>query len=131
MTLAGLAWAAYTVIGKSSRTPLHDTSYNFLRTCPFLVLLWLMSSVDTVLTTNGVILAILSGALASGIGYAIWYAVLPALSSISAGVLQLTVPILAGFGGVIFVSEPLTLRLVVSGLLILMGLFLIILQKVR
>jgi drug/metabolite transporter (DMT)-like permease len=69
--------------------------------------------------------------LASGIGYAIWYAVLPALSSISAGVLQLTVPILAGLGGVIFVSEPLTLRLVVSGLLILMGLFLIIRQKVR
>jgi drug/metabolite transporter (DMT)-like permease len=104
-------------------SPLEDTASNFARTIPMLLAL----SVFTVLFTDislslyGVALAIISGALASGIGYAIWYRALSGLSSLQAGVVQLTVPVIAAAGGVVWVAETPDTRLVVSSAIVLGG----------
>jgi drug/metabolite transporter (DMT)-like permease len=80
-------------------------------------------------STHGVVLAILSGGIASGIGYTIWYIALGGLTATQAAVVQLFVPVIAAFGGVIFVAEPITLRLTLAGLLILGGILLVVLGR--
>lgn len=129
MSFAGVAWGVYTLRGRSSTFPLADTAYNFTRTLPFLIVLALLSIGQFELSTQGVILAVLSGAIASGLGYTIWYSVLIHLSATQAGVLQLLVPVIAAMGGVIFVAEPISLRPVLSALLILGGIYLVIQAK--
>ncbi len=126
MALSGLAWGLYTVAGQGSKNALLETTKNFIWSVPLLVVLSLFSFQPNLWTTVGVFLAILSGALTSGIGYAIWYSVLPQLSTSQAGVLQLLVPILAAIGGVVFASEDLTLRLIVASFLVLSGIYLVI-----
>lgn len=111
MAVAGLAWAAYSVIGRGSAAPLADTGGNFLRCLPLALLLLLPELAAPTLSAAGWALAVASGALASGLGYAVWYAVLPALSRSTAAYVQLTVPVIAAAGGVAFLSEPVTLRL--------------------
>jgi drug/metabolite transporter (DMT)-like permease len=129
MFTAGVAWGIYTLIGRESSNPLADTGYNFLRTLPFVSLLCLFTFSHFQLSTHGVLFAIVSGALTSGIGYAIWYLVLPHLTTTQAGALQLTIPIIAAIGGVVFVAEPMTLRLVLSSCLVLGGIGLVIFGK--
>ncbi len=132
MTASGIAWGFYTLLGRGSKNPLADTAYNFIRTVPFVivVLLVLLSTLaDASLTMRGVLLAILSGGLASGIGYALWYTALGRLSATQAAVLQLLVPIIAAFGGVIFVSETITWRLSIAAALILTGILLVVLAR--
>lgn len=121
MVLAGLSWAAYTLIGRGSGSPLVDTGGNFLRCFPIAILLVLPGLWAQTTSPAGWAYAIASGALASGLGYAVWYSVLPRLERSAAAFLQLTVPALAATGGVIFVSEPLTLRLTACSLGILGG----------
>ncbi len=121
MIFAGGAWAAYTLIGRGSRAPLVDTGGNFLRCLPIALILILPGLLAQTTSLAGWLYAIASGALASGLGYAIWYSVLPALARSTAAYVQLTVPAIAAAGGVIFIAEPLTLRLVLCSAGILGG----------
>ncbi|SBS29220.1 putative inner membrane transporter yiJE [Marinomonas aquimarina] len=129
MSLAGIAWGIYTLRGRASKSPLADTAYNFTRTLPLLMMLALLSLSQLELSYQGLILAVLSGAIASGLGYTVWYSVLAHLSATQAGVLQLLVPVIAALGGVLFVAEPISLRLMLAALLILGGIYLVIKAK--
>ncbi|MFT5757899.1 MAG: drug/metabolite transporter (DMT)-like permease [Alteromonadaceae bacterium] len=129
MIVAGISWAFYTIKGKTTKSPVNDTAYNFLRTLPFIFILILFTYQDFNLTWQGVLLAIISGAVTSGIGYAIWYITLKELTVTQAAVLQLLVPILAAIGGVIFINEILSLRLIMSSLMVLGGIFIVVLGK--
>jgi len=129
MSTAGIAWGIYTVRGQRSKSPLPDTTFNFLKTIPFIVILWIISSKNTHFTIEGVLLAIVSGGITSGIGYTIWYMAIRGLSSIQTAVVQLLVPVIAAFGGVLFISEIITLRLTISSLLILGGVLTVTLGK--
>ena len=121
MALAGIAWGAYSLIGKRSKNPLHDTASNFIFCIPPVVFLVIIFWPEQNLNSAGLALAITSGALASGCGYAVWYWCLPFLKTIQAAVLQLCVPVIAAVGGVIVIGEELTQRLGISSLLILGG----------
>jgi drug/metabolite transporter (DMT)-like permease len=129
MAISGIAWAVYTLMGKKSEDPLADTHYNFLRTLPFILILVIYNIGDYYLTQRGLLLAVASGAITSGLGYSIWYLALKRLATIQAAVLQLLVPVLAATAGVLFVSEVLTERLIGSSLLILGGIFLVVAGK--
>jgi drug/metabolite transporter (DMT)-like permease len=121
MIVSGVAWAAYTLIGRGSRAPVEDTAGNFIRLLPISIPLIAAGLLVQTPTALGLVYAIASGAISSGLGYAIWYAVLPSITRSRAAFVQLTVPALAAFGAVIFLSEPITLRLVVSSIGILGG----------
>lgn len=129
MTIAGIAWGFYSVKGKGSKDPLYDTAYNFLKTIPIVIVLLIVTFKKENYTLEGIILASVSGGITSGIGYTIWYMALRGLTSVQAAVVQLLVPVIAAFGGVIFVSEVITQRLRVSTLLILGGILLVILGR--
>lgn len=129
MALAGISWAFYTLNGRGSSAPLLDTTYNFIRTLPFMAIVMLFAFRDVHVATQGFVLAVFSGALASGVGYTIWYMVLRDISNTMAAVLQLLVPIIAALGGVVFVGEPITMRLSLAALFILGGFLLVILGR--
>lgn len=124
MMVAGLAWGIYSLRGKGINNPLTSTAWNFIATIPLVVITLLVFHSDTHITHKGFILAILSGALASGVGYSVWYTALPFLSSTRAATVQLTVPVIAAIGGVIFLSEELSLRLVLASITVLGGVYL-------
>jgi len=124
---AGIAWGIYSVRGKRVGDPLQVTSGNFLRAAPMALVLSLLLSRRISLDPTGAGYAVLSGALASGVGYAIWYTALPFLKSTTAATVQLSVPIIAATGGVFFLGEPLTLRLVIASVAIIGGIALVIL----
>lgn len=126
MLISGIAWGIYTLKGRDSKSPLMDTAYNFVRTIPLIVILAIVTIQDIHLSSEGILLAVLSGAIASGIGYSIWYVALGGLSVMQAAVLQLLVPVIAALGGVIFVSEEISLRLTVSATMILGGVLIVV-----
>lgn len=130
MTIAGVAWAGYTIRGKSSIDPLTATTGNFIRSLPMCIglLVYILTTQHT-LTQTGVWLALISGAITSGIGYALWYVALKGLSATQAGVVQLFVPVIAALGGVVFVQEPITLSFVLASSMILFGILLITIQR--
>jgi drug/metabolite transporter (DMT)-like permease len=130
MVIAGLCWAAYSLLGQGSRAPLADTAGNFIRCLPIAVVLWLAGEVVHA-STAGVVLAIISGVVASGMGYAIWYTALPTLTRTGAAFVQLTVPPIAAAGGVLFIGEQLTGRLLLSSAGILGGVALALLAANR
>jgi drug/metabolite transporter (DMT)-like permease len=129
MTLAGIAWGLYTLKGRGSTNPLSDTTYNFLRSVPFVIALGLFFFRNAHISLEGIILAAISGSLTSGVGYTLWYSALRGLSATQAAVVQLSVPVIAGFGGVVFVSEQISLRLTLSALLTLGGILMVILGR--
>ncbi len=132
MVISGFGWAFYTLNGKGSTQPLMDTALNFsLAIIPALLPVIVLIAIDTELqlSTNGILFAVASGALASGIGYAIWYAVLPSITTTQAATSQLLVPIIAGIGGILLLQEPLSSSLLISGLLILGGVYLVVNKK--
>jgi drug/metabolite transporter (DMT)-like permease len=131
MTLAGIAWACYSLWGRRSTHPIGDTAKNFLRAVPF-ALVFNLSAIDGLrVTRSGALLAVTSGALASGLGYVAWYSALPRISATRAATIQLSVPVIAASGGVVLLSEPMTTRLVLSALLILGGIGLAIAGRSR
>ncbi|MEO1919673.1 MAG: DMT family transporter [Paracoccaceae bacterium] len=107
--------------GRSVSAPLETTAVNFLFTAPFGVFLWVLFPAGAAVSTSGVLLAIASGSLASGVGYALWYSVLPKLESTLAAIFQLSVPIIALAGGVLFLGEAVTLSFAISAGLIMAG----------
>jgi drug/metabolite transporter (DMT)-like permease len=121
MLAAGLCWAAYTLIGRGSVSPLADTAGNFIRSSPIAAVMIVAGAMTHGVSPGAALYAVASGALASGIGYAVWYAVLPALSRTRAAIVQLTVPAIAATGGVVFIGEALSLRLVVATVAIVGG----------
>lgn len=121
MLAAGVAWGVYSLLGRGAVAPLALTAGNFLRAAPLaLVLPWLVPG-EAAMSVAGIGYAVLSGAIASGVGYALWYAALPALRATRAAVLQLLVPVLAAAAGVAWLDEPLDARLLVGGAAILGG----------
>ncbi len=121
MATAGVAWGIYSLLGRASRAPLQTTAGNFVRSLPLVAAVSLLSLPWLHLSATGVLLAVLSGALASGVGYVIWYAALRGLTATRAATVQLSVPVLAALGGVALLAEPITLRLLLSAALILGG----------
>ncbi len=129
MAVSGIAWGFYTLAGKGSKSPLIDTANNFLRTLPFIALITLLTFDDIQTSSQGIVLAIVSGAVTSGLGYAIWYSALPHLTVTQAAVVQLTVPIIASIGGVLFSNEAITIKLVTSSILVLGGVLVVTIGK--
>jgi drug/metabolite transporter (DMT)-like permease len=126
---AGVAWGAYSLCGRSSGDPTCVTAGNFLRAVPFAIGLSVAAVTPISLDGAGVWYAVASGALASGIGYAVWYTAVSGMLATTAAAVQLSVPVLAAAGGVFFLGEPVTLRLLLSSLAILGGLALFIAQR--
>jgi drug/metabolite transporter (DMT)-like permease len=126
---AGVAWGIYSLRGRGEGDPTRVTAGNFLRAVPIAAALSVIMFDRTSLDSAGFWYAVASGALASGIGYAIWYTALPALKAAKAATVQLSVPVIAALGGIVFLGEPLTLRLVLSSVAILGGIALVILEK--
>lgn len=131
MICAGISWAVYSIRGRKTVDAVVTTADNFLRTVPLTAALSLGSMSSAHLTTSGISLAVASGALASGLGYILWYAALPSLSATQAAAVQLSAPILAASGAVLFLGEHLTLRLLGSGAAILCGVWLAIQRPKR
>lgn len=128
MLIAGVAWGVYSLRGKGAGNPIRITTGNFLRAMLFAILLSMLLHSSASLEIVGVQYAIVSGAIASGLGYAIWYSVLPALKITTAATVQLSVPVIAALGGIIFLGESLTVRFVLASLAILGGIALIVLS---
>lgn len=129
MSLAGIAWGLYTLAGKGSVNPLRDTFFNFSRTLPLVIVLSAVTIQYSTISQQGILLAVLSGGIASGLGYTIWYAALGGLSTTQAAVVQLLVPVLAAVGGVLFADEQFSFRLLLSSILILSGVLAVILGR--
>jgi drug/metabolite transporter (DMT)-like permease len=126
---AGVAWGVYSIRGRAGGDPLRATAGNFLRATPMAVLLGLVMVRAAHWDSAGVIYAIISGAIASGVGYAIWYTALPGLKATGAATVQLSVPVLAAAGGILFLHEPITLRFALASVAVLGGILLVILER--
>ena len=129
MLLAGVAWGVYSLRGRSGGDATSTTAGNFLRATPLALLLSIATLGHTAWDAPGLAYAAASGALASGVGYALWYAALPQLRATQAATVQLSVPVLAALGGVALLGEPLTLRLTLATVAILGGIGLVIRER--
>ena len=123
---AGIAWGIYSLRGSNAGDATRITASNFLRAVPFAVVLSIVMLPSASLDFSGVGYAIASGALASGLGYAIWYTVLQSLQATSAATVQLSVPVIAAIGGIVFLGEPMTARLMIASIAILGGIALVV-----
>jgi drug/metabolite transporter (DMT)-like permease len=126
---AGAAWGIYSLRGKGAGDPINVTTGNFLRAAPIALVLSLLQLTRTSIDSAGIGYAIASGALTSGIGYAIWYAALPGLKASHAASVQLSVPVIAALGGIIFLGESITPRLAFASVAVLGGIALVIAEK--
>ena len=129
MIVAGVAWGTYSLRGRGASRPLPTTAANFARAVAFTVPLSLVAPGPVHVTARGVLLACASGAVASGLGYTVWYAALPGLTATRAAVVQLSAPVLTALGGVLLLGETVTLRLVAAGAAILGGVALAVLGR--
>jgi drug/metabolite transporter (DMT)-like permease len=125
---AGVAWGIYSLRGKRAGDPVRATAGNFLRAVPFAAILSVSLLPSAHLDRAGVAYAVLSGAIASGVGYVIWYAALPGLKAASAATVQLSVPVLAALGGILLLGEPLTLRFLITSIAVLGGIALVVVR---
>ena len=126
MLTAGIAWGVYSLRGRGAGDPLQVTAGNFLRAVPMAGVLALLLFRHTLPDAQGIGYAVLSGALASGVGYAIWYSALPFLKSVTAATVQLSVPVIAALGGEFLLGEPLTPRLLAASAAILGGVAMVV-----
>jgi drug/metabolite transporter (DMT)-like permease len=131
MLAAGIAWGVYSLRGKHAADPGAATAGNFLRALPFAAALSLLMRAHASADRAGVVCALLSGAITSGLGYVIWYAALKELKASSAATVQLSVPLIAGLGGIALLNEPLTPQLAASAVAILGGIALVIVRKLK
>ena len=129
MAIAGIAWGLYSLLGRGEADPLGTTSDNFLYAVPLGIVVNLVFWNDTHASWQGAALAALSGAIASGLGYALWYAVLAGMPATRAATAQLSVPVIAALGGVVLLAEPLTPRLVVASVATLGGIAIVLLHR--
>jgi drug/metabolite transporter (DMT)-like permease len=129
MLVAGVAWGLYSLRGKGASDPTRVTAGNFLRAVPLALGLSVLMHQRVTVDLAGFCYAMASGALASGLGYAIWYSVLPAMKTTHAATVQLSVPVLAALGGIVFLGEALSARMLLAAVTILGGIALVILEK--
>ena len=122
MLFSGISWGIYSLLGKNASNPLNSTALNFVLTFPVVLILYFMYGIH--LTSMGAVWSILSGTLTSALGYLLWYVVIKDLKTSTAAVALLSSPAIAAFGGILFLHEPLSQRLVISSILILSGLYL-------
>ncbi|MEL6138682.1 MAG: DMT family transporter [Cyanobacteria bacterium J06628_6] len=121
MVMAGVAWGLYSLLGRGAGDPVAYTTTNFVRTVPLAVGVSLVSLPQLQVSVVGVLLAMLAGTLASGVGYSLWYAALKGLTATRAATVQLAVPVIASVGGILFLQEALTVRLAVASVMVLGG----------
>lgn len=129
--ISAYTWALYTLKGRISKNPLQDTAYNFYRTLPMVAVAGLAFIPFMQLSWNGVILAVISGAITTGFGYILWYQTLTRISSSLASATQLLVPLMAAFGAAWLINEPITMRFIIAAILMLGGLSLVVLGRHR
>src|SRR5215813_2064919 len=129
MCLAGVAWGLYSIRGKGVSAPVSMTAGNFLRSAPMALIASAVALSSAHLAPFGILLALISGVITSGLGYVLWYKALRGLTTTQASVAQPLVPVLAAFGGVVFLSERMSVRLVVASALILGGVALAVLKR--
>lgn len=133
MCVSGIAWSIYTLQGRGSSNPGATTAGNFIKATPLAMLLWLVVNFSTTNVINldsiGIMYALLSGIVTSGMGYIIWYSVLPQLKATQAAIIQLSVPILVTLAGSILLNESITLRVIIASLVILSGTLLVLTFK--
>lgn len=129
MSAAGIAWGVYSLRGRAARDPTETTAGNFVRSVPFAVAASAVAAPWMAWDARGALLAAASGALTSGLGYAVWYTALGGLSRVSAATVQLAVPVIAAAGGVALLGEPITVRLVLASAAVLGGIALVILAR--
>ena len=128
MFISGIAWGVYSLRGRGTGTLVWATTGNFVRTVPMAAVASLLALSWVHLEGAGIVLAVASGALTSGLGYVLWYRALRGLTTIRAAIVQLFVPVLAAFGGVVFLAEQVSFRLVVASILILGGVLMAVLK---
>lgn len=121
MAVAGVSWGIYSLRGRGAVNPLAQNAGNFARSIPLTIVVSVLALQQLHLETRGVLLAVASGAAASGLGYVVWYSALRDLSATRASLVQLLVPILAALGGLVVLGEPLSVRLVLSALVVIGG----------
>lgn len=131
MSLAGTAWGLYSLRGRGSLAPLAATTHNFLAAAPMCLLWSTLTLSGARISAGGLGLAVASGAVASGMGYVLWFGALGGLTATSAATVQLAVPVLTAAGGILLLSESLSLRLILSSLVILGGIGLAVTRKPR
>jgi len=129
MALSGIAWGIYSIRGRKESDALGSTTTNFLLSVVFVIALAAVTFANADISMRGVLLAVLSGALTSGVGYVVWYAALEYLSAMQAAMVQLSVPAIAAAGGVALLAEPVSMRLLVSSALVLGGISIAVTQK--
>jgi len=129
MALAGIGWGIYSLVGRSANDGLSETAANFILAAPVAILVALVIGTGSDLAMKGVLLAVLSGAVTSGLGYALWYAVLPQLEASVAAVAQLTVPVIAMAGGLLFLAEVPDWDFVIGAVLVLGGVWLSLVKR--
>ncbi|MFN4015485.1 MAG: DMT family transporter [Reyranella sp.] len=129
MLVAGIAWGIYSLLGRGAGDPTAATGGNFIRAVPFAAILSLAAASQTSPDPTGLLYAVASGAVTSGLGYVLWYAALPALTATSAATIQLCVPAIAALGGAVLLAEPITARLLIASAAILGGIALTIRKK--
>jgi drug/metabolite transporter (DMT)-like permease len=126
---AGVAWGIYSLRGKDEKNPVSSTAGNFLRAVPLAVIVSVMLLPWARLDRAGIGYAAISGAIASGLGYVIWYTALSGLKAASAATIQLSVPVLAATGGILLLGEPITFRYLIASIAVLGGIALVIIEK--
>lgn len=129
MALAGIGWGFYSLLGRGVADPLAATANNFIYSVPLVVAVTLVFMSRSHPSFEGVLLAVASGALTSGLGYAVWYAALRGLKATSAATVQLSVPVITAFGGVMLLSEEITLRLVLASAATLGGVAIVLTRR--
>ena len=126
MVLSGIGWAMYSIAGKNMQNPLASTLANFVMAIPFVLLAYVAFYTQSFAKPQGVLLAVLSGGLASSGAYVLWYAIVKHIDRVTASTVQLSVPCLAILGGSLFIGETIGLRVVLSTMIVLLGIFLVI-----
>lgn len=128
---AGVAWGIYSLLGRGAADPIGVTAGNFLFALPLALVVSALTLRHASVDLPGALYALVSGALTSGIGYAIWYAALPALKATQAATVQLSVPVIAAAGGIVLLGESASWRLIVASMAILGGIGLVLLERPR
>ena len=131
MLSAGVAWGVYSLRGKAAGDAIANTTGNFMRAVPFAALVSIFAIQQLRFDSLGVVYAAISGAITSGLGYVIWYSVLPHLRAASAAAVQLSAPVLTATGGILLLGEPITLRYVIASTAVLGGIFLVVIERQR
>jgi drug/metabolite transporter (DMT)-like permease len=131
MTAAGVAWGVYSLLGRGRAEPLRMTAMNFIGSIPIVLAVSLLALQRFHASWQGLALATVSGAVTSGLGYVAWYGALRELAATRAATLQLSVPVIAGFGGVVLLAEPVTLRLLLASVATIGGVALVVAPRRR